>query len=59
MFGLTTDPARVKELTTTLESKIAAYDVILGKTKYLAGDVSIVCLHVQRGAPCADCFRGS
>ncbi|KAH9849528.1 glutathione S-transferase [Lenzites betulinus] len=38
MFGGKTDPAVVATLKTTLEGKLAAYDVILGKTKYLAGD---------------------
>ncbi|KAH9926276.1 glutathione S-transferase C-terminal-like protein [Epithele typhae] len=38
MFGLTTDPEAVKKLTTTLDGKLAAYNVLLGKTKYLAGD---------------------
>lgn len=40
MFGGKTDSAVVEELKTTLEGKLAAYDIILGKTKYLAGDVS-------------------
>ncbi|KAH9889014.1 glutathione S-transferase [Cubamyces lactineus] len=38
MFGGKTDPAVVAELKSALEGKLAAYDVILGKTKYLAGD---------------------
>ncbi|KAI0628219.1 glutathione S-transferase [Trametes polyzona] len=38
LFGLQTDPATVERLKTTLEGKLAAYDVILGKSKYLAGD---------------------
>ncbi|KAI0334604.1 glutathione S-transferase [Cubamyces sp. BRFM 1775] len=38
MFGAKTDPAVVEELKATLEGKLAAYDIILGKTKYLAGD---------------------
>nr|UJV38490.1 glutathion S-transferase [Trametes gibbosa] len=38
LFGLQTDPTRVTALKTTLENKLAVYDVILGKTKYLAGD---------------------
>jgi glutathione S-transferase len=36
--GLTTDEARVAEVTNTLAGKIAAYEVILGKQRYLAGD---------------------
>lgn len=40
MHGGKTDPATVERLKTTLEAKLAAYDVILGKTKFLAGDVS-------------------
>ena len=40
MFGLKTDDAVVQHHKTTLEGKLAAYDVILGKTQYLAGDVS-------------------
>lgn len=42
MFGGKTDPAVVATLKTTLEGKLAAYDVILGKTKYLAGDVCVL-----------------
>ncbi|KAI0644282.1 glutathione S-transferase [Trametes meyenii] len=38
IFGLQTDPAAVEKLKTTLEGKLAVYDVILGKSKYLAGD---------------------
>ena len=40
----------VERLKVTLEQKLASYDVILGKTKYLAGDVSHSDLHacVQR-----------
>ncbi|OJT08577.1 Glutathione S-transferase [Trametes pubescens] len=38
MHGGKTDPATVERLKTTLEAKLAAYDVILGKTKFLAGD---------------------
>ncbi len=37
--GGKTDAARVEQLTSTLEQKLAAYEVILGKHKYLAGDV--------------------
>jgi glutathione S-transferase len=36
--GVATDEARVTELATTLEGKIAGYEAILGKTRYLAGD---------------------
>ncbi|KAL1942997.1 hypothetical protein VTO73DRAFT_4668 [Trametes versicolor] len=38
MHGGKTDPATVERLKSTLEAKLAAYDVILGKTKFLAGD---------------------
>ena len=44
MFGGKTDPDAVERFKTTLDAKLAAYDVILGKTKYLAGDVS--CAHM-------------
>ncbi|KAI0628227.1 glutathione S-transferase [Trametes polyzona] len=37
-WGGQTDPAAVERHKTALEGKLAAYDVILGKTKYLAGD---------------------
>ena len=37
--GLPADEERVKELVHQLESKFDAYEVILGKQKYLAGDV--------------------
>lgn len=40
MFGLTADKEYVERLTKNLEGKLAVYDVILGKTKFLAGDVS-------------------
>jgi len=36
--GLAADEERVKELIPQLESKLDAYEVILGKQKYLAGD---------------------
>jgi glutathione S-transferase len=39
MRGMTTNEERVKELAATLDQKLNAYDVILGKQKYLAGDV--------------------
>jgi len=37
--GLPADEERVKELIPQLESKLDVYEVILGKQKYLAGDV--------------------
>ena len=40
MFGGKTDPDTVERFKTTLDGKLAAYDVVLGKTKFLAGDVS-------------------
>ena len=40
MRGGTTDEKRVKELTETLYAKLEAYELILSKRKYLAGDVS-------------------
>lgn len=43
MRGLTGDDARAAENKTTLEAKLKAYDVILSKQKYLAGDVSTSC----------------
>lgn len=39
MRGGTPDEAKVAELTKTLEAKLQAYEVILGKQKYLAGNV--------------------
>ncbi|KAH9933992.1 glutathione transferase [Epithele typhae] len=39
MFGQTTDTEAVKALIPVLEGKIAGYETMLGKTKYLAGDV--------------------
>ncbi|KAI0701450.1 glutathione S-transferase C-terminal-like protein [Cerioporus squamosus] len=38
MFGERTDKAIVERLTATLKAKVAVYDTILGKSKYLAGD---------------------
>jgi len=38
-IGLTTNEERVTEFITQLESKLDAYDAILGRQKYLAGDV--------------------
>ena len=37
--GGVTDEKRVEELLGQLESKLDGYEVILGKQKYLAGDV--------------------
>jgi hypothetical protein len=37
--GLTTDEERVTEVAATLGQSLNAYDVILGKQKYLVGDV--------------------
>jgi len=38
--GLTTDVAVFDQLLQTIDAKLVAYDVILAKQKYLAGDVS-------------------
>jgi len=38
-IGLTTNEERVKELILQLESKLDGYEAILGRQKYLAGDV--------------------
>lgn len=38
--GLKTDEARLAELMKTLDEKLDVYNVILGKQKYVAGDVS-------------------
>lgn len=38
MRGGTTDEARVKELYETLDAKLNAYDKLLSKQKYLAGE---------------------
>ena len=38
-LGQTTDEERVKELITQLKTKLDGYEAILGKQKYLAGDV--------------------
>lgn len=38
-FGKTTDEERVKELIPQLESKLDGYEAILGRQKYIAGDV--------------------
>ncbi|KAH8109361.1 glutathione S-transferase [Phellopilus nigrolimitatus] len=39
--GQATDEKRVAELEAALVEKLKVYEVILGKTKYLAGDVSV------------------
>ena len=41
MKKLGTNEAALDEALKTLEGKLDAYNVILGKQKYLAGDVSI------------------
>ena len=38
-FGQTPDEKRVEELVAQLEGKLDGYEAILGKQKYLAGDV--------------------
>jgi glutathione S-transferase len=38
MYGVPADEARVQELAAALEAKVAGYQVLLGKTKYLAGE---------------------
>lgn len=40
MRGGQTDENRVQELTQALYAKLDVYEVILSKSKYLAGDVS-------------------
>ena len=40
MRGLAADEAKCDEYEKTLNAKMAGYEVILSKTKYLAGDVS-------------------
>jgi hypothetical protein len=40
MMGGKSDEAVFQDLVTTLSNKLAVYDKILGKQKYLAGDVS-------------------
>lgn len=39
MYGQATDTAKVEQLKTTLEGKMAGYEAILSKTQFLAGDV--------------------
>ena len=45
--GLAADEERVKVLIPQLESKLDAYEVILGKQKYLAGDVRAVSFEIR------------
>ena len=56
--GQTADEERVKELIPQLESKLDAYDSILGRQKYLAGDVRFRSIdrprHVREKAVDAD-----
>lgn len=40
MRGQQKDEERTKQLIKLLEDRLAGYEAILGKTKYLAGDVS-------------------
>jgi len=48
-IGQTTNEERAKELIAQLESKLDGYEAILGRQKYLAGDVRSICLdHVQK-----------
>jgi glutathione S-transferase len=46
--GLTGNEALVQDLIPQLELKLDAYEVILGKQKYLAGDVRLFCSGVWR-----------
>ena len=41
MLGKATDEARVAEEVEKLEEKLAGYERILSKQKYVAGDVSL------------------
>jgi hypothetical protein len=50
MFGVPTNEERVKELVGTLEQKLDVYDVILGKQKYLAGNVRCILFDDHRYA---------
>lgn len=54
MKGLTPDPAVFEKHIQTLAPKLDAYDQILGKQKYLAGDVSLQ--FVQSFKPCSSMF---
>lgn len=40
MRGMAADEAKCEDYEKTLNAKLAGYEVILSKTKYLAGDVS-------------------
>ena len=40
MFGQKADIEKAEGHKKTLEAKLAAYDVLLGRTKFLGGDVS-------------------
>lgn len=42
IYGQQKDEERTKQLIAMLEKNLAAYEVILGKTKCLAGDVSTI-----------------
>lgn len=55
MFGVEPDLALVQRLKTALEGKLDAYDVTLGKTKYLAGDVSSDIWTQYRDSHCKFC----
>jgi glutathione S-transferase len=46
--GLTADEERVKQLIPQLESKLDVYETILGKQKYLAGDVGFARLACEK-----------
>lgn len=46
MKGGATNEAVVKEYTETLKAKLKAYEVILSKQKYLAGDVCFILYNV-------------
>ncbi|KAH9934001.1 glutathione S-transferase C-terminal-like protein [Epithele typhae] len=52
MLGQTTNTEAVKALIPVLEGKIAGYEVMLGKTKYLAGDVVTIAdlFHLSYGS---------
>ena len=39
--GLETDPAMVAKYQATLERKMEGYDLLLGRQKFMAGDVSL------------------
>lgn len=41
MLGKTPDEARLDEALKTLDAKLDVYDLILGKQKYIAGNVSL------------------